>query len=118
MADLTPKMFVAVELLDHGVQMYFDKAYFAAIHLAGAAEELFGRYLELSKEVKPAATTIYDNVVVALGHSPETVPPKMKRQFTGRYTTLGTGLSTSTPTTTTILVSTQRKRPRLVFIEP
>lgn len=50
MADLTPKMLVAVELLDRGVQMYFDKAYFAAIHLAGAAEELFGRYLDCRKK--------------------------------------------------------------------
>lgn len=28
--------------------------------------------------MKPAATTIYDNVVGALGYSPDTVPPKVK----------------------------------------
>ena len=79
MADLTPKMLVAVELLDRSVQMYNDKAYFAAIHLAGAAEELFGRYLELSREAKPAADTICDDVVVTLGYSLCVVPPKLKK---------------------------------------
>jgi hypothetical protein len=45
MEKLTPKMLVAAELLDRGLQMYFDQAYFAAIHLAGGAEEILGTYV-------------------------------------------------------------------------
>ncbi len=45
MTDLTPKMLVAAELLERGLQAYFDQAYFAAIHLAGAAEEILGTYV-------------------------------------------------------------------------
>lgn len=42
---LTPKMQVADELLEKALESYFDGAYFAAIHLAGAAEEILGVYV-------------------------------------------------------------------------
>jgi hypothetical protein len=45
-AELTPKILVAVELLDRALQMFNDGAYFAAITLAGAAEEILGVYVE------------------------------------------------------------------------
>lgn len=31
--------------MERGLQMYFDEAYFAAIHLAGGAEEILGTYV-------------------------------------------------------------------------
>ena len=40
-------MSVACELLERALLMYYrGDSYFASLHLAGAAEELFGRYLE------------------------------------------------------------------------
>lgn len=75
---MTQKQKAALELLDCGLQMYFDKCFLAATHIAGAAEELFGRYLEMSKEAKPAAETIYEGAVVWLGYSLIAVPPKLK----------------------------------------
>ena len=42
---MTPKMQVAKELLDRALETYFDGAYFAAIHLAGGAEEILGTYV-------------------------------------------------------------------------
>jgi hypothetical protein len=44
-SGITPKMQVAKELLDKALESYFDGAYFAAIHLAGGAEEILGRYV-------------------------------------------------------------------------
>lgn len=38
-------MHVAIELLDNAIDAYFHAAYFAAIHLAGGAEEILGRYV-------------------------------------------------------------------------
>ena len=48
--------------------MYFVKSYFAAIHLAGAAEELFGQYLLLWNEGKPAADDFHDAMAQLLGY--------------------------------------------------
>jgi len=45
LTEVTPKMLVAVELLTCALRMYFDGAYFAALHLAGAAEEILGSYV-------------------------------------------------------------------------
>ncbi|WP_036169631.1 hypothetical protein [Massilia sp. 9096] len=42
---VTPKMQVGQELLECGLQMYFDGAYFAALHLAGGADEILGGYV-------------------------------------------------------------------------
>ena len=42
---LTPKMLMTKELLDKALETYFDGAYFAAIHLAGGAEEILGTYV-------------------------------------------------------------------------
>jgi len=43
----TPKLLVAVELLDRALSMYHQgESYFAALHLAGAAEEIMGVYVE------------------------------------------------------------------------
>lgn len=42
---LTPKMRVAKELMDKALEAYYDQAYFAAIHLAGGAEEILGVYV-------------------------------------------------------------------------
>lgn len=44
-SNLTPKMLVAMELLGKALESYFDGANFAAIHLAGAAEEILGTYV-------------------------------------------------------------------------
>ena len=44
---LTPKMLMTKELLDKALETYFDGAYFAAIHLAGGAEEILGTYVTL-----------------------------------------------------------------------
>jgi len=44
-AELTPKMYVAIELLENAIDAYFRAAYFAAIQLAGGAEEIFGKYI-------------------------------------------------------------------------
>lgn len=43
----TPKLFVAIQLLDRALSMYYQEdSYFAALHLAGAAEEILGVYVE------------------------------------------------------------------------
>lgn len=68
------KVQVARELLDRALQMYFEKAYFAAIHLAGAAEELFGAYLLLLTDEKPAAVSFHDEAAQALGFEVGEVP--------------------------------------------
>ncbi|EHR70720.1 hypothetical protein BurJ1DRAFT_1866 [Burkholderiales bacterium JOSHI_001] len=60
----TPKHQVAVELLDRAVQMYFaGDSYFAALHLAGAAEEILAVYVreELGADGKPRRTA-YDDI--------------------------------------------------------
>lgn len=44
-ARLTPKMKVAKELLDNALEAYFREEFFAAIHLAGGAEEILGTYV-------------------------------------------------------------------------
>ncbi len=45
----TEKIQIASELLDRGLYMYYEgKSYFAALHLAGGAEEILGAYVELS----------------------------------------------------------------------
>ena len=72
---MTPKQRVAMELLDRALQMYYAKSYFAAIHLAGAAEELFGAYLALWKAGKPAADSIHDEAIKSLGYGPEEKAP-------------------------------------------
>lgn len=47
MSEPTEKLQVAAELLDRGLRMYYEgDSYFAALHLAGAAEELLGTYVE------------------------------------------------------------------------
>ncbi|MFJ2491412.1 hypothetical protein ACIOV9_07685 [Pseudomonas iridis] len=47
MCEPTPKLLVAVQLLDRALSMYYQEdSYFAALHLAGAAEEIMGVYVE------------------------------------------------------------------------
>lgn len=75
---MTQKQKVALELLDCALQMHFDKSYFAAIHLAGAAEELFGKYLAMSKEAAPAADSIYEHVAQRFGYTVDTAPKALK----------------------------------------
>lgn len=47
MSVVTEKLVVATELLDRALRMYYEgSSYFAALHLAGAAEEILGVYVE------------------------------------------------------------------------
>ena len=47
MSTTTEKLQIASELLDRALQMYYEgNSYFAALHLAGGAEELLGAYVE------------------------------------------------------------------------
>ena len=39
------KITVAVELLEQALRLFYEESYFAALHLAGAAEELLGAHL-------------------------------------------------------------------------
>jgi hypothetical protein len=78
---MTPKQRVALELLDSALQMYYAKSFFAAIHLAGAAEELFGAYLKLWKSAKPAADSFHDDAVQALGYNVEEAPASLSKQL-------------------------------------
>jgi hypothetical protein len=80
-STLTAKQRVALELLDRGLQMYFMKSYFAAIHLAGAAEELFGQYLLIWKEGKPAADDFHDSVAQLLGYQVSEIPQDLSRDL-------------------------------------
>jgi hypothetical protein len=41
----TDKLTIATELLTQSSRLFFEGAYFASLHLAGAAEELFGVYI-------------------------------------------------------------------------
>jgi hypothetical protein len=41
----TDKLTIATELLTQSSRPFFEGAYFASLHLAGAAEELFGVYI-------------------------------------------------------------------------
>ena len=46
---MTKKIEVALELLETAINCYMSKKeYFSAIHLAGAAEEIFGKYVRES----------------------------------------------------------------------
>ncbi|EJI1423102.1 hypothetical protein NDM58_000040 [Vibrio parahaemolyticus] len=38
------KLNIAVEFIDDAIRLYDDKRYFSALHLAGAAEEIFSAY--------------------------------------------------------------------------
>ncbi|MDD4996973.1 MAG: hypothetical protein PHI99_02410 [Syntrophales bacterium] len=41
------KLFIATELLDRALQMYYEgNSYFASLHLAGAAEEVLAAYVK------------------------------------------------------------------------
>jgi hypothetical protein len=75
------KIQVATELLDRALQMYFDQAFFASIHLAGAAEELFGAYLTLWQAGRPAADSFHDDAASVLGFGPSEVPKDVSRQL-------------------------------------
>jgi hypothetical protein len=47
MTTATPKLLVAAELLDRALRLYYEGGSdFAALHLAGAAEELLGKHIE------------------------------------------------------------------------
>ena len=49
MCEPTEKLIVAIELLDRALGMYYEgNSYYAALHLAGAAEEILGVYVERS----------------------------------------------------------------------
>lgn len=72
---MTPKQRVALELLDSALQMYNAKNYVAAIHLAGAAEELFGTYLKLWGAGRLAADRFHDECIGYLGSSSEDPAP-------------------------------------------
>jgi len=51
MRETTEKLVVAVELLDRALRMYYEgSSYFAALHLAGGAEEILGAYVECREE--------------------------------------------------------------------
>jgi len=51
MRETTEKLLVAVELLDRALCMYYEgSSYFAALHLAGGAEEILGAYVERREE--------------------------------------------------------------------
>ena len=41
------KLTVACEFLEQALRLYYESSYFAAIHLAGAAEELLGAHLTI-----------------------------------------------------------------------
>lgn len=75
------KIQVATQLLDRALQMYFDQAFFAAVHLAGAAEELFGTYLLLWMAGKPAADSFHDDAAQLLGYEPDEVPKAISSQL-------------------------------------
>lgn len=62
---LTPKMLVAKELLHKALEAYFDDAYFAAIHMAGAAEEILGTYVNRLSGLDNAFTSL-QNLAVGL----------------------------------------------------
>lgn len=73
MESITQKMLVGRELLDRALQMYFDGAYFAAIHLAGAAEEVLGGYLKRGGHTT-AAESLHDGAIGFLGYHSANVP--------------------------------------------
>lgn len=51
MSATTEKLQVAIELLDRALRMYYEgDSYFAALHLAGGAEEILGAYAEHAGE--------------------------------------------------------------------
>ena len=44
--DATSKLDIATELLDRALRLYYERdSYFAALHLAGAAQELLGAHV-------------------------------------------------------------------------
>ena len=44
------KLSVAQELLEQALRLYYERLYFSALHLAGAAEELLGAHLRVLGE--------------------------------------------------------------------
>lgn len=60
---MTSKLTVATELLENALFLYFEgKSYFASLHLAGAAEEIFGAYINYNGGVS-AFSDIRDGAV-------------------------------------------------------
>ena len=80
-AGRVDKIQVASELLERALQMYFDKAFFAAVHLAGAAEELFGSYLLLWNAGTSAAESFHDDAAELLGFPADEVPKAISSQL-------------------------------------
>ncbi|OBY81762.1 hypothetical protein [Delftia sp. JD2] len=62
--DSTPKYEVAVELLDWAIRAYVSgEGYYAALHLAGAAEEVLAVYLRAPEnDLQPAADSFHELV--------------------------------------------------------
>lgn len=57
------KLQVAIELLDTALELYFrGDSYFAALHLAGATDELLGKYTEKHRG-QPSLAAILDAAV-------------------------------------------------------
>lgn len=48
------KLDIAVEYLDNAMKLYVEHQYFSALHLAAAAEELFGKHLPEDKRISHA----------------------------------------------------------------
>lgn len=80
----TPRIAVAQQLLECGLSSYFDGSYFAALHLAGAAEEIFGRYLQRLK-TNTVLQSIKEDAAVMLAGSSFEIPDKAHLDMVGKW---------------------------------
>jgi len=80
MNEPTQKLSAAIELLERSLSMYFEgNSYFAALHLAGGAEEVLGAYVERQghessfKSLQAGAVKISQILPDGTGSSPKDI---------------------------------------------
>ena len=84
--ELTPKMRVAIELLENAIDAYFRAAYFAAIQLAGGAEEIFGKYIGRVSSADNAFASLKNFAVELAGPSDENERAALGKAIRDRMT--------------------------------
>jgi len=75
------KLTIAAEYLNRAIELYFrGDAYFSALHLAGAAQELLGKFVERTGEVS-AHTSIVEGAVRISAYLNENGKPSTDKQI-------------------------------------
>jgi hypothetical protein len=78
-AARTDKLKIADEMLNSAIALFFDYQYFAALNLAGVAQELFGTHVSLSGSINQLDEIIdFSSALAAKQGSPHTSRKKWR----------------------------------------